>query len=158
MDGFRDDQDSTTTIENSGALDVVLRQDQCFQNGVFDDAGWLDTVFLPFAFVSDGKQTVSETEAEFEQALRGLEGYLVTHGAVRFSTRVQSQIATSEDIVMITAFRDSVKANEELLLTASMTFMVIRTKDAWRVCQIHFNDHGADVSAMTRVLRARGWE
>lgn len=124
-------------------------------DGRIDREAWRKTVFLPMSLVSDGKTHLVEDDAEFARMMDDLEAYAQENGLTHVLTRILSHISVSENVSTITGLRDHM-ADDKRLATASMTFSVILSGAGWRINQIHFNDHTADMSAMTQIFRQSG--
>ena len=134
---------------------IVLAQDRCLRDGIIDREAWRQTVFVPMSLVSDGKTHVIADEADFEKMMDDLQHYATAHGITHIRTRISAHIGVSDNVATIPGLRDHM-AGSERIATASMTFSVMRDSSGWRINQIHFNDHTADLSAMTQILRQSG--
>ena len=125
------------------------------KDGRIDRVAWRETVFLPMSLITDGRTHVIEDEDAFKRGLDDLENYAQAKGMTHFRTRILSHISLSDSAATIAGLRDHM-TGEKRLATASMTFSVLRDGNDWRINQIHFNDHTADLSATTQIFRQSG--
>ncbi len=124
-------------------------------DGQIDRDAWRRTVFLPMSLISDGRTYFFPDEDGFTRMIAELQKYADARGMTQINTRILTHVRVSDNVSTITAIRDHI-ASEEKIASASLTFTTIRAGKDWRVSHIHFNDHRADTSAMTQILRQSG--
>ena len=139
-------------------IDAVLRQDQAYGPEATDLDLWFTTLHFPLAMVASAYTRIIETPEQARTEMIALEKASRAEGIVTLKTQIMTHVQPSDDMSIVCSVRERLNASGKRVAAASMTFILMREGDIWRIRTIHFDDDQIDESMTTQVTRQQGDE
>lgn len=137
-------------------IDAVLQQDRAFGVQATDHDLWFASVHFPLAMVASTWSRVLPSREEADRELELMDRASRAQGVAALCTEIRTHLQPSPDLAIVCAVRERLDAQGNRLAGVSMTFVLMREGDIWRIRTIHFDDLQYDESMTTLVTRQQG--
>ena len=137
-------------------IDAILRQDKAFGPVEIDMDLWLKTHHYPAVVVTSEFSRVFNDAEMTRRNLSKMDAIARAEGTVALKTRILSHLQPTEDTAIVCSIRDRLDAAGNIIASVSLTWVLMREDENWKIRTTHVDDGAHSESAMTWIMRNEG--